>query len=156
MLILRIGRMRFLFLVSPFSTWANIPHHKLGGTSSILCTKCLTEREVVKEKDNLLCVLMMNERHLSLQVGGILWFPVNNPIAPTKWLAWNLWSALHWIHYYFEIVVQCIILYLGNWSTFRGHFILPPKGTSHIRNCDVIYTTFYIPWQMWDYITWNF
>jgi hypothetical protein len=112
MLSLHIGRMRFLFFMSPFSTSANTPLINWRYLVYSLHQMSNRKRSCKGERYTFMCT--HDERHLSLQVGGMLWLPVNNLVAITKWLSWNLWFALHLTHCYFEIVVQCIILYLGN------------------------------------------
>jgi hypothetical protein len=80
------------------------------------------------------------------KMGGMLWLPVNNPVAPTKWLPWNLWSALHLTFYYFEIVVQCIILYLGNWNIEDTLFDY--QKALYTLEIAMQFRQRFIPWQM--------
>jgi hypothetical protein len=144
MLSLLIGRMKFLFLMSPFSNWANTPIINWGYSVYSLYQMSNRKRSCKGERYTFICT--HDERHLSLQVGGMLWLTVNNPVAPTKWLPWNLWSALHLAHYYLEIVVQCIILYLGNWNIENTLFHY--QKALYTLEIAMQFRQHFIPWQM--------
>jgi len=64
----------------------------------------------------------------------------------TKWLPWNLWSALHLAHYYFKIVMKRILLYLANWHIEDTLF--HDQKALYTLQIGMKFTQHFIPWQM--------